>query len=689
MATLAPTVAVGTPFSVSADLDGDGLSELIFTRGHPAAYMPNIYDGTQSGSVVIMSFAGGQPVDVTARFISGPQPSIICPSGLFVADYNGDGRKDIVVVDTGIDFDPWTGSQQHFLMSGPDGRLTNRDIGPLTYAHASATADIDNDGDLDLFMGGERPGNLSPYILVNDGHGNFTVDRDLLPSFVTNMPYTPGTNHTYAGSTFVDANKDGHQDLVLIQKFDTTASVLLLNDGTGSFANSTPIELPPGVYGPGSSANGNGKGTQNWTHAKVDLNRDGYEDLILSQEYMDLSAGVSYAGGRLQILINNKNNGYVDETAFRLVDDALPMTNGTNYFDPHVTDLNGDGWSDLVVTTITNSYIMGSRVFMNDGTGHLVQDKLFPSDLVLFPTDTDLDGKPELVRLDDVFIGPAPQGLGFFRPTLTTLNVAYGGAGNDYLVGWYSDDVMNGGASSDTLYGAGGKDRVEGGLGVDTVVFGGVRASYSIGQSGDGSIIVYGAEGTTTITGVESFQFADVILNATGIFNIGTSASDVLWGTNASERLSGSSGHDTIYGGAGNDTIYSGSGNDRIRGGTGKDYLKGESGNDYFTFDTKPSKSTNLDKIADYNVKYDTIWLDNAVFTKLGKSGSMTKPVKINKSYFAIGTKAKDKNDYVVYDNKKGVLFYDQDGSGTKYKQVEIATLSKNLKMTYSDFFAV
>ena len=61
----------------------------------------------------------------------------------------------------------------------------------------------------------------------------------------------------------------------------------------------------------------------------------------------------------------------------------------------------------------------------------------------------------------------------------------------------------------------------------------------------------------------------------------------------------------------------------------------------------------------------------------------------MNKDFFTIGSKAKDKYDYVIYDNKKGKLYYDADGSGTKYKQVEIATLSKNLKMTEKDFFVI
>lgn len=76
------------------------------------------------------------------------------------------------------------------------------------------------------------------------------------------------------------------------------------------------------------------------------------------------------------------------------------------------------------------------------------------------------------------------------------------------------------------------------------------------------------------------------------------------------------------------------------------------------------------------------------MFTKLGKKGTEANPAKLKKAFFTIGDKAKDKNDYVIYDNKKGKLFYDADGSG-KAKQVEIATLSKKLKMTEKDFFVI
>ena len=95
----------------------------------------------------------------------------------------------------------------------------------------------------------------------------------------------------------------------------------------------------------------------------------------------------------------------------------------------------------------------------------------------------------------------------------------------------------------------------------------------------------------------------------------------------------------------------------------------------------------NFDRITDFNVKDDGFHLDNAIFKKLG-SGSEAKPKQLSKSFFTIGDKAKDKNDYIVYNLKTGVLSYDADGSG-KGKAVEFAQLSRNLKMNEKDFFVI
>jgi VCBS repeat-containing protein len=154
---------------------------------------------------------------------------------------------------------------------------------------------------------------------------------------------------------------------------------------------------------------------------------------------------------------------------------------------------------------------------------------------------------------------------------------------------------------------------------------------------------------------------------------------ETLTGTASADVLKGDSGKDTFYGGSGDDILWGGLGNDTLSGGKGKDV---------FVFDTKLSRKTNLDRISDFNVADDAIWLDNAIFTKLGRLGTETKPAQLKKDFFAVGSRAKDKNDYIVYDKAKGVLYYDADGSG-KAKAVEIATLSKKLAMTYKDLFVI
>ena len=86
-------------------------------------------------------------------------------------------------------------------------------------------------------------------------------------------------------------------------------------------------------------------------------------------------------------------------------------------------------------------------------------------------------------------------------------------------------------------------------------------------------------------------------------------------------------------------------------------------------------------------MKDDRFFLDNAVFTKLGK-GSESKPAQLKKSFFTIGEQAKDKNDYILYDKGTGALSYDADGSGSG-KAMEFARISKGLSLIHKDFFVI
>ncbi|HZH50815.1 MAG TPA: M10 family metallopeptidase [Microvirga sp.] len=157
------------------------------------------------------------------------------------------------------------------------------------------------------------------------------------------------------------------------------------------------------------------------------------------------------------------------------------------------------------------------------------------------------------------------------------------------------------------------------------------------------------------------------------------------------ENATGGAGADQIVGNAVANQLVGGSGGDRLQGREGDDVLKGGSGNDVlaggagrdsFMFDTKPSTSANRDQIVDFSVVDDTIRLENAVFTKLTKTGSLSSAA------FWTGTSAHDASDRIIYNKSTGALFYDADGS-ERGAAVHFATLTKDLKMAAADFHVV
>jgi Ca2+-binding RTX toxin-like protein len=220
------------------------------------------------------------------------------------------------------------------------------------------------------------------------------------------------------------------------------------------------------------------------------------------------------------------------------------------------------------------------------------------------------------------------------------------------------NDTIEGLAGNDRLGGADGNDKIYGGVGHDWI-YGGFGNDRAYGSAGNDK--VYGNAGI-----------------------------DRVYGGSGHDTVDGGSGNDWVYGDSGNDRVYGGIGNDVVNGGAGNDRLHGGAGSDAFMFNTRlgtasTDRKVNFDTIVDFNVRYDSLWLDNAVFKKLG-SGTLSNPKQLNKNFFSVGDEAKDRNDYLIYNKKTGVLSYDADGSGSK-EAVEFARLSKNLKLTYKDFF--
>jgi Ca2+-binding RTX toxin-like protein len=171
----------------------------------------------------------------------------------------------------------------------------------------------------------------------------------------------------------------------------------------------------------------------------------------------------------------------------------------------------------------------------------------------------------------------------------------------------------------------------------------------------------------------------------------GGSGIDTIKGLGGDDQLSGESGNDKLYGGDGIDVLKGGNGIDILKGDAGNDVLYGEMGNDKlyggagadtFVFNKKANKTTNYDRIYDFKSGEDKIYLENSIFKKLGRAGTIDAPAKLDASMFKLG-KAKDKNDYLVY--KAGVLYYDANGSRAG-GEVEIVKL-KGLKVT--DIFII
>lgn len=277
---------------------------------------------------------------------------------------------------------------------------------------------------------------------------------------------------------------------------------------------------------------------------------------------------------------------------------------------------------------------------------------------------------------------------GLISTAPSLLNVAiYGNAGDDIInnVGKIIGDIQFS-SGNNIYYGFGGTvvGQIKFGSGNDKAYGGSSAEIFDLGQGND---FVNGGGGRDTLRISSSSAGVTIDLRITGPQNIGlgtktiinvenieiiTAGANKLIGNNLANKFSGSDTSDILEGGGGNDTLSGGLGNDIMKGGSGKDV---------FVFNTAPNSSTNKDVI-DFNVKDDTIWVENAIFTALKKTGTL------KSSYFVLGAKAKDGNDYFGYDKKTGNFWYDPNGNKAG-GLVVLADLGKNKLLTYHDIVVI
>ncbi len=150
-------------------------------------------------------------------------------------DYNNDGFTDLFVVDYRT-----PGSIKLFENNG-DGTFTkvtgsvfNQDI--FYSIRSTSWGDIDNDGDMDVFMGSAINNPITPNVLLrNNGDGSFTN--------LTSSTVAESTGRTF-GSAFGDLDNDGDLDLIAVNgsSLDNSNSIFF-NNGNGTFTKYAGLEM--------------------------------------------------------------------------------------------------------------------------------------------------------------------------------------------------------------------------------------------------------------------------------------------------------------------------------------------------------------------------------------------------------------------------------------------------------------
>ena len=229
---------------------------------------------------------------------------------------------------------------------------------------------------------------------------------------------------------------------------------------------------------------------------------------------------------------------------------------------------------------------------------------------------------------------------------------------------------LTGTSGNDTLTGGAGNDILDGKAGIDTMIGGTGNDTYYVDNTKD-VVTELASQGTDLVNSSITYTLGANVENLT---LTGTAAINGT-GNTLNNVISGNTGNNVLNGGAGDDIIYGREGNDTLNGGLGKDT---------FVFNTKLNASTNKDTIKDFNVVDDTISLENAIFAKLTATGLL------NSANFVSTTdgKAKDSNDYIVYNKTNGQLFYDADGNGAG-ASVLFAVVENKANLTNADFTVI
>lgn len=287
----------------TGDLNGDGRRDIVWID-KPA------YPGTSMIHVLLANASG--------QYVSAPDVSLPFAPGFIqcvIEDVTSDERNDLVCLATTAD------NSQAFLFAyvgNGDGtfgapvqtKITGQPVGSAPIL--AATGDLNGDGRPDVLVTSAYNSQILPYL--SDGHGGFKQGTPFNGSFNYSVP------------TVTDLNGDGKLDVLW-----STGPRVNLGHGDGSFT-------APAQYDPGYLSN----------CAFGDVDHDGHLDAVCTW----FPAGGDLAGYlRLTVLHGNADGSFDKKPLFeRTFGDKENEYDGlpTIYTPMYVTDLNGDGYADII-----------------------------------------------------------------------------------------------------------------------------------------------------------------------------------------------------------------------------------------------------------------------------------------------------------------------------------------------------